>query len=131
MEEAVAVTHQDILVEVRLLQILEFLVKMHQFHVLTWYSFSLGGGGRSAVQLVNGTDAVDAAGGGGGGDCDITVDCGGGGETMRSLILISIRILVLQPLERGALDHLRFLHGWTYSLHRWRWLSRALLFQRS
>jgi hypothetical protein len=88
VEEAIVVTHQDILAEVGLLQSLEFLVKMYQFHMLTRCTFSLGGGGRSAVQLVNGTDAVDAAGGGGGGDCDIKVDCGGGGETMRSLILI-------------------------------------------
>ena len=28
-----------------------------------------GGGGRSAVQLINGTDAVFAGGGGGGGGC--------------------------------------------------------------
>jgi hypothetical protein len=66
VEEAVAVTHQDILAEVGLLQSLEFLVKMHQFRMLTCCTSSLGGGGRSAVQLVNGTDAVDAAGGGGG-----------------------------------------------------------------
>jgi hypothetical protein len=126
VEEAVAVTHQDILAEVGLLQSLEFLVKMHQFRMLTCCTSSLGGGGRSAVQLVNGTDAVDAAGGGGGGDCDITVDCGGGGEAMRSSILILM--LVLQSLERGALDYLSFLHGYTYSLHRWWWFSRALLF---
>lgn len=106
MEEAVAVTQQDILAEVGLLQSLEFLVKIHHFHILTYRTFSLGGGGRSAVQLVNGTDAVDAAGGGGGGDCDITVDCGGGGEAMLSLILILILMLVLQPLKRGRLDHL-------------------------
>lgn len=89
-EEAVAATHQDTLAEVLLLQSLEFLVKIHQLHMLTYCTFSLGGGGRSAVQLVNGTDAVDAGGGGGGGDCDIAVDCGGGGEAMRSLIPILI-----------------------------------------
>lgn len=106
MEEAVAVTHQDTLAEVGLLQCLKFLVKIRQFHMLTCCTFSLGGGGRSAVQLVNGTDAVDAGGGGGGGDCDITLDCGGGGEAMRSLIII--RILFHQPLARGRLDYLSF-----------------------
>jgi hypothetical protein len=40
----------------------------------------VGGGGRSAIQLVNGTDAVTAAGGGGGADCPAEYFCGGGGE---------------------------------------------------
>lgn len=84
MEEAVAVTHQDILAEVGLLQSLKFSVKIHQISMLTCCTFSVGGGGRSAVQLVNGTDVVDAAGGGGGGDCDIAIDCGGGGEPICS-----------------------------------------------
>lgn len=39
----------------------------------------LGGGGRSAIQLVNGTDAVTAGGGGGGADCEEFLFCGGGG----------------------------------------------------
>ena len=39
-----------------------------------------GGGGRSAVQLVLGTDAVTAGGGGGGSDCLKVTGCGGGGS---------------------------------------------------
>ena len=39
----------------------------------------VGGGGRSAVQLVKGTDVITAAGGGGAADCFNTTDCGGGG----------------------------------------------------
>ena len=40
-----------------------------------WFS---GGGGRSSIQLTDGTDAVTAGGGGGGAYC---VDgCGGGGK---------------------------------------------------
>jgi hypothetical protein len=41
-----------------------------------------GGGGRSAIQLVNGTDHVTAAGGGGGADCDLAFECGGGGKQL-------------------------------------------------
>jgi hypothetical protein len=40
------------------------------------------GGGRSAVQITNGVDAVTAGGGGGGSECHISnpaQDCGGGG----------------------------------------------------
>ena len=40
---------------------------------------NLGGGGRSAVQVVSGVDALTAGGGGGGSDCLKTVACGGGG----------------------------------------------------
>lgn len=42
----------------------------------------IGGGGRSAIQLVNGTDYVTAAGGGGGADCDHLSKCGGGGNQL-------------------------------------------------
>lgn len=38
-----------------------------------------GGGGRSCIQIVNGTDVVTAGGGGGGADCLSTDSCGGGG----------------------------------------------------
>lgn len=41
---------------------------------------TVGGGGRSAVQLVQGTDVVTAGGGGGGADCLKTRGCGGGGK---------------------------------------------------
>jgi hypothetical protein len=41
---------------------------------------TIGGGGRSAVQLVQGTDVVTAGGGGGGADCLKTRGCGGGGK---------------------------------------------------
>lgn len=41
-----------------------------------------GGGGRSAIQLVNGTDHITAAGGGGGADCDLAFECGGGGKQL-------------------------------------------------
>ena len=44
------------------------------------YSLILGGGGRSAVQLVQGTDVITAGGGGGGADCLRTRGCGGGGK---------------------------------------------------
>jgi hypothetical protein len=37
-----------------------------------------GGGGRSAFQFINGTDAVTAGGGGGGAYC--VNGCGGGGK---------------------------------------------------
>ena len=37
------------------------------------------GGGRSAVQIFNGTDVVTAGGGGGGADCKPDQFCGGGG----------------------------------------------------
>jgi hypothetical protein len=39
----------------------------------------IGGGGRSAVQIADGTDAVTAGGGGGGADCRLDRFCGGGG----------------------------------------------------
>lgn len=39
----------------------------------------IGGGGRSAVQIVDGTDVVTAGGGGGGADCRVDRFCGGGG----------------------------------------------------
>ena len=39
----------------------------------------LGGGGRSALQLVQGADVVTAGGGGGGADCRPDIECGGGG----------------------------------------------------
>lgn len=41
----------------------------------------IGGGGRSAVQIVDGTDVVTAGGGGGGADCRVDKFCGGGGKT--------------------------------------------------
>ena len=40
----------------------------------------VGGGGRSAIQIVNGTDVVTAGGGGGGADCKVEHFCGGGGK---------------------------------------------------
>lgn len=43
-------------------------------------SLSVGGGGRSAVQLVLGRDTVTAGGGGGGADCLKSRGCGGGGK---------------------------------------------------
>jgi hypothetical protein len=43
----------------------------------------VGGGGRSAVQVVKGTDAITAAGGGGAADCFNTSYCGGGGTVRR------------------------------------------------
>ena len=52
------------------------------FQALTCQNFVLGGGGRSAIQLVRGVDAVDAGGGGGGGDCAVEIDCGGGGRAL-------------------------------------------------
>ena len=45
---------------------------------------TVGGGGRSAVQLVQGTDVVTAGGGGGGADCLKTRGCGGGGKKILS-----------------------------------------------
>lgn len=44
------------------------------------FSLYLGGGGRSAVQIVSGRDSVTAGGGGGGADCLKTRGCGGGGD---------------------------------------------------
>lgn len=51
-------------------------------HACLSESLSTGGGGRSAIQLVNGSDAVTAAGGGGAADCSPTKYCGGGGESL-------------------------------------------------
>ena len=51
---------------------------------IDFYSLTVGGGGRSAVQLVQGTDVVTAGGGGGGADCLRTRGCGGGGKTISS-----------------------------------------------
>ena len=50
----------------------------------------LGGGGRSAVQLVDGTDVLTAGGGGGGGDCRLGYFCGGGGKC-KLLYLYGVR----------------------------------------
>lgn len=47
---------------------------------LTIFFITLGGGGRSAVQVVAGVDALTAGGGGGGADCLKSVQCGGGGN---------------------------------------------------
>ena len=48
------------------------------------YVWFLGGGGRSSIQLIDGTDAVTAGGGGGGAYC---VDgCGGGGKKEKILL---------------------------------------------
>ena len=52
------------------------------------YFISGSGGGRSAVQVTKGVDAVTAGGGGGGSDCfkDTPVqDCGGGGGDIKQL----------------------------------------------
>jgi hypothetical protein len=43
-------------------------------------SMLVGGGGRSAIQKVLGTDAVTAGGGGGGSGCPVHIGCGGGGK---------------------------------------------------
>lgn len=43
-----------------------------------------GGGGRSALQLVQGSDVVTAGGGGGGADCRPDTECGGGGRPVLS-----------------------------------------------
>ena len=42
----------------------------------------IGGGGRSAIQIKLGVDAVTAGGGGGGADCYRTTGCGGGGKLL-------------------------------------------------
>lgn len=48
----------------------------------------VGGGGRSAIQIVNGTDVVTAGGGGGGADCQVQHFCGGGGKLNTNRLLI-------------------------------------------
>ena len=48
----------------------------------------VGGGGRSAIQIVNGTDVVTAGGGGGGADCQVQHFCGGGGKLSTNRLLI-------------------------------------------
>ena len=45
-----------------------------------YYLNITGGGGRTAIQLINGTDLVTAGGGGGGSNCEISESCGGGGD---------------------------------------------------
>ena len=57
-----------------------------------------GGGGRSAIQLVNGTDYVTAAGGGGGADCDKLSKCGGGGNQLPRIRSCTSFILTSQSL---------------------------------
>lgn len=47
---------------------------------LTVFLINLGGGGRSAIQIVSGVDAVTAGGGGGGSGCQKAASCGGGGS---------------------------------------------------
>lgn len=47
---------------------------------LTVFLINLGGGGRSAIQIVSGVDAVTAGGGGGGSGCQKAAFCGGGGS---------------------------------------------------
>ena len=42
------------------------------------------GGGRSAVQIKLGMDALTAGGGGGGAGCYSTIGCGGGGRQLGS-----------------------------------------------
>ena len=60
-----------------------------------------GGGGRSAVQLVLGTDAVTAGGGGGGSDCPKNKGCGGGG-------LHSHNLLARQPLSCSLFKKIQY-----------------------
>lgn len=47
-----------------------------------------GGGGRSALQLVQGSDVVTAGGGGGGADCRPDTECGGGGKHFLSCTIV-------------------------------------------
>lgn len=54
---------------------------------LTVFLINLGGGGRSAIQIVSGVDAVTAGGGGGGSDCQRTASCGGGGSARMNCLL--------------------------------------------
>ena len=51
------------------------------------FLINLGGGGRSAIQIVSGVDAVTAGGGGGGSDCQKTALCGGGGIARMNCLL--------------------------------------------
>ena len=53
----------------------------HFFFITFYFNMNfVGGGGRSAIQIKLGVDAVTAGGGGGGADCYRTTGCGGGGK---------------------------------------------------
>ena len=48
---------------------------------ITASALPIGGGGRSAVQLLSGEDIASAGGGGGGSNCLQSAGCGGGGKS--------------------------------------------------
>ena len=77
MEEAQASRLPDIWQEVRYSDV-EASSRLKW--TLIVYLLIVVGGGRSAVQLVQGTDVITAGGGGGGADCLRTRGCGGGGK---------------------------------------------------